>query len=97
MDVVGLPIAVEAWALRGLRVLIVEDRYVVAWAIKSLLEEIGWRASSRCSHKLRLLHCAKRSLVHHLPRTAIAYARLLRGCYACSRSRTWSNSSSLMP
>ena len=31
----------EAWTLRGLRVLIVEDSYVVASAIQSLLEEIG--------------------------------------------------------
>jgi hypothetical protein len=43
----------------------VEDSYAVARAIK-----IGWCASSRCSHHWRLPHCAKRSLVHHLPRTA---------------------------
>jgi DNA-binding response OmpR family regulator len=41
MDAVEISIATEAWALRGLRVLIVEDSYVVARAIQSLLEEIG--------------------------------------------------------
>jgi DNA-binding response OmpR family regulator len=41
MDTVELPVKAEASALRGLRVLIVEDSYVVARAIQSLLEEIG--------------------------------------------------------
>ena len=41
MDAIGIPMNAEAWTLRGLRVLIVEDSYVVASAIQSLLEEIG--------------------------------------------------------
>src|SRR5215831_10569868 len=41
MDAVALPRKAEASALRGLRVLIVEDSYVVARAIQSLLEEMG--------------------------------------------------------
>jgi len=41
MDAIAIPMNAEAWALRGLRVLIVEDSYVVASAIQSLLEEIG--------------------------------------------------------
>jgi DNA-binding response OmpR family regulator len=41
MDAVGMPLKVEASALRGLRVLIVEDSYVVARSIQSLLEEMG--------------------------------------------------------
>ncbi len=36
-----MPLKADASALRGLRVLIVEDNYVVARAIQSLLEEMG--------------------------------------------------------
>jgi hypothetical protein len=46
MDTVELPVKAEASALRGLRVLIVEDSYVVARAIQSLLEEIGMSVSA---------------------------------------------------
>ena len=41
MDAVGMPRKAAASALRGLRVLIVEDSNVVARAIQSLLEEMG--------------------------------------------------------
>src|SRR5262245_41818143 len=41
MDAIGIPCEAGASALRGLRVLVVEDSYVVARAIQSLLEEIG--------------------------------------------------------
>jgi DNA-binding response OmpR family regulator len=41
MVAIALAWKTEASALRGLRVLIVEDSYVVARAIQSLLEEIG--------------------------------------------------------
>src|SRR5262249_26531150 len=41
MDAIGTPNAAEAPSLRGLRVLVVEDSYVVARAIGALLEEIG--------------------------------------------------------
>jgi len=40
-NAVAIPWEAEASALRGLRVLIVEDSYVVARAIQSSLEEIG--------------------------------------------------------
>jgi DNA-binding response OmpR family regulator len=41
MDAIGTPNEAEASSLRGLRILVVEDSYVVARTIGELLEEIG--------------------------------------------------------
>ena len=67
MDAVGMPLKGEASALHGLRILIVEDSYVVARAIQCLLEEMGMAVVGPVATTID----AERLLIERSPELAI--------------------------